>query len=85
MTGWDWLWIVWIGYFLAVEGTALVCSRKNDTLSELFWRYLHIGKSAPPAGRAVWVIRVMTLAFGVWLVLHMAFGWFGGGMFPRLW
>lgn len=35
-------------------------------------------------GWAVVAGRVVLLAFLVWLTMHLAFGWWGGGMFPTI-
>jgi hypothetical protein len=83
-------WGLWITAFLAVELPAVFNGRLGDTFSETWWRWLHIrgGMRPTPDGRAIYVkplplwlaipIRIVIVGFGVWLIMHLGFGWWGG-------
>ena len=63
------LWIFWIASFLAIELSALWRGHSEYTLSEFVWRLEQLGKA--------WTfLRFFICAFCIWLLLHMAFGWF---------
>ncbi|MEU5878191.1 hypothetical protein [Spirillospora sp. NPDC047279] len=68
-----WAWALWIVFFLLVEGYALLRKRKGDTFSEHWWTLFHVHSKVPKSIRLVLV--VLQLAFGTWLVGHLAFGW----------
>lgn len=75
---WDSLaWLVWIGYFLVVEGIALFNGRKRpgDTLSEHVWAFLGYTDRVvgQPQGTAR-LRRFLTLAFLAWLCVHLLTG-----------
>ena len=73
VSGFTVAWAVWILFFLVVEGVALARRGKNDTFSEHWWRLFRVRERTP-----VWLRLVLTavqLAFGTWLVGHLAFGW----------
>jgi len=36
-SGWSWLWIIWLGLFLAIELPAIFNDESGDTLSEHIW------------------------------------------------
>jgi len=65
-------WVFWIVFFLVVEGVALARKRKGDTFSEHWW-YLFRVRSRVPRWVKV-LLTVLQLAFGAWLVGHLAFG-----------
>lgn len=65
-------WIVWILFFVVVEGVALARKRKGDTFSEHWWALFRVRASAPRWLKVT--LTVVQLAFGVWLVGHLAFG-----------
>lgn len=70
---WAWLWLVWILFFLVVEGIALFNSSKQDTLSEQVWAYVtqpdrRRGKKS--AAWWVWPGRIGIALFAGWLVFH---------------
>ena len=70
MSGWTVAWIFWIGFFIAVEGAALLDKDRGDTLSEHVWAVFKI-KDKPRQ----WTIRRAVLAgFLVWLLVHMVAG-----------
>jgi hypothetical protein len=63
------LWIAWIAAFLAIELSALWSGHSNFTLSDYCWRLEQISRG--------WTfLRFFVCAFCIWLLLHMAFGWF---------
>ena len=68
-----WLWIVWIAAFLVLEGVGLFDGRPGGTLSELMWRTFRVRDRRPTA--LTWIGRAFLLAFGTWLTMHIAFGW----------
>jgi hypothetical protein len=76
------LWLVWIVYFLVVEGIALFNSKGGDTLSEHVWAWLgyRIGPDGTHVGYPTGsqrLRRFLTLMFLAWLVVHLL----TGGMF----
>lgn len=80
-TIWDWLWVLWLGAFLAIEIPGLVNHTENDTLSEHVWRWFGISKTGageerrtPTAG--VRFRRFLLLSFCAWLVAHFLTGGF---------
>lgn len=61
------LWILWLLFFVAIEGTALANKRPGDTLTEHTKRWFSVGfKGTGWRGR-----RVALLSFLVWLLVHM--------------
>jgi hypothetical protein len=79
MGGWTWAWLVWIAYFLVVEGFALFNSRPGDTLSEHVWAWFGTGRrrpGEPERQRSGWtqLRRVLLLAFLAWLSIHFLTG-----------
>ncbi len=73
MSGYRWLWVGWIGIFLALEFTAIFRRRYQDTLSEFVW---HLCDITP--GRTSWswtAAHFFLLAFLLWLLIHLVFGW----------
>lgn len=71
MTGWTWLWLIWIAGFLAVELPAAFNKQPGDTLSEHVWKWFSIkNKSKGYKAR-----RLGFLAFWAWLTVHF----FSGG------
>lgn len=84
-------WGLWIASFLAVEIPSIFNARLGDTFSEAWWRYLRIktGEVRTSDGARVkyfrafplWVaipVRLVIIAFGVWLIGHLGFGMWGG-------
>lgn len=69
-------WALWVGAFLAYELPAVFNAAQEDTFSEFFWGLFHINDSLP-----LWQsipIHGAIVAFGVWLIGHLAFGLWGG-------
>jgi len=84
-------WGLWIAAFLAVELTAVFNARLGDTSSEAWWRYLRIktGPVVTQDGKRIqyfkpwplWIavpLRLVVVAFGIWLIGHLGFGLWGG-------
>jgi hypothetical protein len=67
-TRYDWLWVAWLGSFLAIEVPALLDAKKGNTFSEAWWWFLGIGDTANKHARA---LRVVALSFTAWLVVHL--------------
>ena len=65
-------WVVWIIFFLLVEGMALRSRRKGDTFSEHWWALFQVRKRTPKPVKAL--LLTIQLGFGAWLVGHLAFG-----------
>lgn len=108
MTTWDYVWLAWLAWFLAVEGIALARKEPGDTLSEHVWKWfkvrtvktIKIDLATRTNGEVIWnevirvrhtkigwqvmVLRLVLVGFLVWLTMHLAFGWWGGGMFPTI-
>ena len=79
MSGWTWLWLAWIGWFLLVEGMALFNSTPGDTLSEHCWAWFGTRRrrpGEPERRRSGWtqLRRVILLSFMVWLTVHFLTG-----------
>jgi hypothetical protein len=78
VNGWTIIWISWGvlsgAVFLVIEGIALFNRRTQDTLSEQFWRWLHVDDPRPTL--LVWFARVSLILFLAWLALHLTLGWF---------
>jgi len=72
MSGWAWVWLVWMSVFAVVEGMALANKSKDDTLSEHVWKWFHVDGRRPTG--FTWVLRGLLLTFLVWLVGHLGFG-----------
>lgn len=67
MSGYTWLWIVWLVQFGAIEGAALIDKHPGDTLSEHVWDVFTIRDK--PTG---WIWRRGSLLlFLGWLVAHL--------------
>lgn len=69
-------WALWVGAFLAYELPAVFNAAQEDTFSEFFWGLFRINDSLP-----LWQsipIHGAIVAFGVWLIGHLAFGLWGG-------
>lgn len=64
------LWIAWIAAFLTIELSAIFTGHHEYTLSDFVWRLEQVH-------RAWTFARFFIMAFCVWLMLHLAFGWFG--------
>lgn len=59
-------WIIWIGAFIAIEGKALLNSKKGDTLSEAVWNWFDIDER-----ESNWTGKRIALLGGlVWLTGH---------------
>ncbi|NYH79814.1 hypothetical protein FHR84_003152 [Actinopolyspora biskrensis] len=74
---WAWLWAGWIGYFLVVEGIALVNTRHGDTLSEQMWRYVTQPDRRRGARKPAWWVwpgRAGVVGLGAWLMWHFLTG-----------
>ena len=78
MTVYTVLWLLWLAYFLVVEGVALFNSRPGDTLSEHVWLWFGTEwrKGQSPRERSGWtqLRRVLLAAFMVWLTVHFLTG-----------
>lgn len=78
-------WALWIVAFLAVELPAVFNSKKGDTFTESWRRFLRIRGGYDDLGRPLkpfplWVsitLHTGIVVFGVWLIGHMAFGLWG--------
>lgn len=70
-------WMVWLLVGLTVpELYAVFNNDTGDTFSEFWWHLFGITGRAP-----LWLHvsgTIFTVAFGTWLVGHLAFGWWGG-------
>ena len=64
------LWLIWIGFFVAVEGAALSEKGGKDTLSEHVWAWAAV-KGKPKGWQAR---RAMLIAFLAWLCFHLISG-----------
>ncbi|MCI0689853.1 MAG: hypothetical protein L0Y54_21825 [Sporichthyaceae bacterium] len=70
MDGFTIAWLLWVGFFGAIEGAALANKQPGDTLSEHLWRWFAI--TGKPAG---WRARRAVLVAGLaWLVAHLLSG-----------
>lgn len=65
-------WVIWIVFFLVVEGIALVSRKKDLTFSEHWWALFRVRTSTPWWAKSVLVL--VQLGFGIWLVGHLTFG-----------
>jgi hypothetical protein len=76
VTGWTLAWTAWILFFLVVELAALFRKAPGDTFSEHWWSLFRLRERVPlPVRIALLAVQV---GFGVWLVGHLAFGWWTG-------
>lgn len=73
VTGWTLAWTAWILFFLVVEFAALRRKAPGDTFSEHWWSLFRVRSRVPLPVRIV--LLVVQLAFGTWLVGHLAMGW----------
>lgn len=73
VSGWTIAWVFWVVFFLVVEGWALIRRGSSDTFSEHWWALFRVHQKVPPAVKIG--LAVVELAFGVWLIGHLAFGW----------
>lgn len=76
---WTWGWLLWLGYFLVLEGVALFNSRPGDTLSEHVWMWFGTARrrpGGPERPRSGWtqLRRVVLLGFMAWLSVHFLTG-----------
>lgn len=63
-------WLVWIGFFVVLEGVALTNKKENDTLSSHVWKWFAIKKDGKLSKT-----RRTTLAAGLlWLSIHFLTG-----------
>lgn len=72
----DWFtlaWVVWIAYFLVVEGIALYKKHPGGTLSEHVWDWFSI-KGEGKMGKWWRVRRIALLALMAWLLVHFVSG-----------
>lgn len=65
----DWLWICWLGSFLAIEIPALLDAKKGNTFSEAWWWVTSADTPKTRGHRRL--IRVAALSFTAWLVVHL--------------
>ena len=62
-------WIIWIAFFIANEGKALLNAKDGDTFSEKVWKWFEIDKA-----ESNWTGKRIALVAGlVWLVGHLGF------------
>ena len=62
-------WLMWIAAFVAIEGKALLNSKKGDTLSEHVWNWFNIDER-----ESNWTGKRVVLVGGlVWLLAHLGF------------
>ena len=69
----SWAWLVWVVFFLLVEGIAIVRKGRGDTFSEHWWKVFRTGQKVP-----TWIkilLAVVQLGAGIWLTGHLTFGW----------
>lgn len=67
MGGFTTAWIIWILMFIAIEGKAILNSRKGDTLSEHVWNWFNIDKR-----ESNWTGKRIALCAGLlWLIAHL--------------
>lgn len=63
-------WVVWLLFFVANEGKALLNSRKGDTLSEKVWLWFDIDRR-----ESNWTGKRLALLAGMgWLTVHFVWG-----------
>lgn len=73
ISGFTVAWAFWVLFFLVVEGIALFRKGKGDTFSEHWWRVWRVRERVPMPLRVL--LTAVQVTFGVWLVGHLAFGW----------
>jgi len=73
ITGWTLAWTAWILFFLVVEAAALIRKAPGDTFSEHWWSLFRVRERVPLPARIV--LLVVQVGFGIWLIGHLAFGW----------
>lgn len=73
VSGFTVAWLAWGLFFIVVEGIALFRKERNDTFSEHWWSLFRLGKRVPLVLK-LWLLSIQ-LTFGIWLVGHLAFGW----------
>jgi len=70
---WNWwsvYWLIWLGVFFMVPEMWALFTNPANTLSDQVWRLTGQGVSSQ------WSFaHFVVLAFCVWLLGHMAFGW----------
>lgn len=79
------IWTVWILLFLAIEIPAVFNAKKGDTFTEVWRRFFRIRGGHDQYGNPIkpfplWIgipIHTGIVAFGIWLIGHMAFGLWG--------
>ena len=69
----QYLWIAWLGLFLAIEGVALANKAPGDTLSEHVRKWFHTAKGQKVDGTTK-VRRLVLLSFMAWLSVHFLTG-----------
>lgn len=78
MTAFTIAWLVWLAYFVVVEGMALFNSKPGDTLSEHVWAWFGTAVKPGQSGRqrSGWtqLRRFALLAFMAWLLVHFITG-----------
>ena len=67
------LWIIWIAFFIIVEGIAVFNDVPGDTLSEFVWDIIGTDSDDRSIGQWFWRAGVLTLL--AWLIPHMMPGW----------
>jgi hypothetical protein len=72
VTWFTWAWVLWILFFLVVEGIAVSNNIKGDTLSEHVWWL--IGTGSERSGWN-WFFRVFLAGLIAWLIPHFMTGW----------
>jgi len=70
MNRWYIIWVMWLVFFGAIEGPALLNKNKNDTLSEFIWKFFSIKEKS----RQWRFRRFCLLSFLAWLVAHLITG-----------
>ncbi|AGM12101.1 hypothetical protein M050_gp03 [Streptomyces phage Sujidade] len=73
MTIWSWLWVLWLGAFVVIEGVALARKEQGDTLSEHVWKWFHTQRGQK-ADKTTRLRRFVLLAFVAWLSVHFLTG-----------
>lgn len=74
MSWWTVAWLLWLAFFVLVEGRALASRTPNSTFSEHVWAWFRVRDRRPTV--LVVAARVVLGVFLLWLLLHLSFGWF---------
>lgn len=73
MSAWTVGWLLWLAWFLGLEGFALFNRQDGDTLSEHVWKWFRV-QDPRPTGVTV-ALRGVLAVFLLWLAGHLVMGW----------